>query len=281
MTKWRTGVRLCPSTYARTSTIHISLHPSTPENRPPTHAHQPTQLFHLLHKQSKRLLPVVMGVSAIPSIYPPIHSPTHRSLNPKQDPNDSHTLTFFHAKQSKRLLPVVMGVSTILGVLPMLVLINAAYASTLYILGTAAGLICAPSPLSRPIPSVTEPPSSHPKPRQNTILPPPTAVIVPCTFLAGILANVNGTNVRPLLLNVNLPGVLFRPDGVETCIYALYLNAWPTKPLASPEDQPSQTKPTPPQHHIQTPQKPADRPSPWPTSWRIWGEALGPRLPTA
>jgi len=32
------------------------------------------------------------------------------------------------------------------------------------------------------------------------------AVIVPCTFLAGVLANINGTNVRPLLLNVNLPG---------------------------------------------------------------------------
>ena len=31
-------------------------------------------------------------------------------------------------------------------------------------------------------------------------------VIIPCTFLAGVLANINGTNVRPLLLNVNLPG---------------------------------------------------------------------------
>ena len=68
-------------------------------------------------------------------------------------------------KRNKRLLPVVMALSTILGVLPMLVLINSSYASTLYIF----------------------------------------VVIVPCTFLAGILANINGTNVRPLLLNVNLP----------------------------------------------------------------------------
>jgi predicted MFS family arabinose efflux permease len=30
-------------------------------------------------------------------------------------------------------------------------------------------------------------------------------LIVPCTLLAGVLANINGTNVRPLLLNVNLP----------------------------------------------------------------------------
>ena len=68
-------------------------------------------------------------------------------------------------KRNKRLLPVVMALSTILGVLPMLVLINSSYASTFYIF----------------------------------------LVIIPCTFLAGILANINGTNVRPLLLNVNLP----------------------------------------------------------------------------
>jgi hypothetical protein len=30
--------------------------------------------------------------------------------------------------------------------------------------------------------------------------------VVPATFIAGVLANINGTNVRPLLLNVNLPG---------------------------------------------------------------------------
>lgn len=35
-------------------------------------------------------------------------------------------------------------------------------------------------------------------------LSPPAAI--PYTVLGGILANINGANVRPLLLNVNLPG---------------------------------------------------------------------------
>lgn len=45
------------------------------------------------------------------------------------------TITYLIHTQSKRLLPVVMGASTILGVFPMLVLINATYSTTFYILG--------------------------------------------------------------------------------------------------------------------------------------------------
>lgn len=68
-------------------------------------------------------------------------------------------------RRNKRLLPVVMAASTGLGVFPMLVLVNSTFVSTAYVV----------------------------------------LFVIPCTFLAGVLANINGTNVRPLLLNVNVP----------------------------------------------------------------------------